>query len=282
MRIVPLIASATETVHALGLGEFQVGRSHECDFPPQVASLPVCTRPRIDIEGSSRDIDDRVRATIAQAESVYEVLRPQLDALRPTHIFTQTQCRVCAVSLDDVERAMSAEFTSQPAVVALEPNTLSDVFRDIQRIADACDAGESGRVLTAALRAQLDSLRGTGRGSRIALLEWIEPPMYAAHWMPEIVEILGAQIVTLEDDPDAIVAAPCGWGVEKAREEMQWLTLRPGWSNLRCVKERRVYIADGNRFFNRPGPRVVESGRILAEILGGGAPADRTEWDRFA
>src|SRR5260221_9821554 len=110
MRIVYLIASATEMVHALELGEFQVGRSHECDFPHEIVSLPICTRPRFDISGSAREIDQRVKSTLVNAASVYEVFEDVLERLQPTHIVTQTQCQVCAVSLSDVERALSEKF----------------------------------------------------------------------------------------------------------------------------------------------------------------------------
>ena len=107
LRIVSLIASATEIVQALGLTEQQVGRSHECDYPEQVRQLPVCTRPSFPTEGSSAEIDSLVKARVTSALSVYEVFPEVIDALQPTHIITQTQCRVCAVSLDDVERALA-------------------------------------------------------------------------------------------------------------------------------------------------------------------------------
>lgn len=267
MRLAPLIASATETVHALGLGAFQVGRSHECDYPTEVKTLPVCTKPRIDVNGSSREIDDRVKAMLAQAESVYEVFHSTLDELRPTHIFTQTQCEVCAVSLKDVEFAMSKQFRSHPTVVALEPNTLSDVFADIHRIADSCGVSERGDLLVRALSERLEEFRGAATGCRLALLEWIDPVMYAAHWMPELIAITGAELVTLEDDPDAIICAPCGWDVRKAREEMQSLEVRRDWKDLQAVRNGRVYAADGNQYFNRPGPRVVESLQIVVDLL---------------
>src|ERR1700691_2916195 len=143
MRIVSLIASATEMVHSLGLGEFQVGRSHECDYPDQIRSLPVCTAPGFDISGDSQQIDARVKATLADAVSVYQVFEDVLEQLQPTHIVTQTQCKVCAVSLDDVEKAISAKFSARPEVVALEPNSLADIRSDILRLARSC--GIEGR-----------------------------------------------------------------------------------------------------------------------------------------
>ncbi|MGH9557926.1 MAG: cobalamin-binding protein [Bryobacteraceae bacterium] len=286
MRIVSLIASATEIVHALGLGEFQVGRSHECDFPARVAGLPVCTQPRFDIHGDSREIDARVKQTLRQAESVYEVFETELDRLRPTHIVTQTQCEVCAVSLADVERALSARFATRPVVVALEPNSLADIRTDVLRLARACGVEKRGERLIENMddrMAEIAALASpTGKRPRVAMIEWQEPLMSAGNWVPELIEMLGAENLfgepgkhspwmTWEDlaaaDPDFIVCMPCGYDLKRTRAEMHWLEKRPGWNELRAVRQGRVFLADGNQYFNRPGPRLVESLQILGEIL---------------
>jgi iron complex transport system substrate-binding protein len=281
-----MIASATEIVHALGLGEFQVGRSHECDFPASVATLPVVTRPRFDVHGTSQEIDARVRETLATAGSVYEVLTELLDPLEPTHIVTQTQCQVCAVSLDDVERALSESMRSRPQVVALEPNSLADIWDDIQRVADRCGVAEGGRELIASLQDRMNQIaeraRASDRHPKVACIEWQEPLMAAGNWVPELVEMLGAvnlfgaagkhsPWMTFDElaasDPDVILVMPCGYGLAQARAEMHWLEDKPEWAGLRAVAGRDVYLLDGNQYLNRPGPRVVESLQILAEIL---------------
>ncbi|HUA86975.1 MAG TPA: cobalamin-binding protein [Bryobacteraceae bacterium] len=286
MRIVSLIASATEMVHALGLGEFQVGRSHECDYPPEVSALPVCTRPKFDVSGDSREIDARVKQTLATAFSVYDVFDEVLERLQPTHIVTQTQCEVCAVSLKDVERALGERFPSRPRVVALEPNSLADIFKDIVRLAGAAGVEERGTRLVQSMQQEMSAIaaraRAAGRHPRVAAIEWQEPLMAAGNWVPELIEMLGAKNLfgtagahspgmTWDDlaasDADAIVAMPCGYDIPRTRAEMHWLTDRAGWSDLRAVREGRVFLADGNQYLNRPGPRVVESLRILAEIL---------------
>jgi iron complex transport system substrate-binding protein len=282
MRIVSLIASATEMVHALGLGEYQVGRSHECDYPQQVARLPVCTTPRFDISGDSRQIDERVKATLADAVSVYQVFEDVLERLQPTHIVTQTQCKVCAVSLDDVERALSTRFTTRPTVVALEPNSLADIRTDIMRLARACGVEENGIRLIASMDARMREIseraRSLKRRPRVAAIEWQEPLMAAGNWVPELLEMLGAENLfgasgthspwmqwdeLVAADPEVIICMPCGYDLHRTRAEMHWLTDRPEWGGLRA----RVYIADGNQYLNRPGPRMVESLRILAEVL---------------
>lgn len=286
MRIVSLIASATEMVHALGLGELQVGRSHECDYPPGVAALPVCTQPKFDVQGDSRQIDARVKETLQSAYSVYDVFEDALARLQPTHIVTQTQCEVCAVSLKDVERALSERFPSRPRVVALEPNSLDDIFRDVRRLAQACGVEARGEALVEQMQREMSRIaeraQASGRHPRVAAIEWPEPLMAAGNWVPELIEMLGAENLfgvagghspwmNWEDlraaDPDAVICMPCGYDLERTRAEMHWLEDRPGWGELRAVRERRVFLADGNQYLNRPGPRVVDSLRILAEIL---------------
>jgi iron complex transport system substrate-binding protein len=288
VRIVSLIASATEMVHALGLGEFQVGRSHECDFPHEIASLPICTTPRFDISGDSREIDNRVKSTLASAVSVYEVFDTVLERLQPTHIVTQTQCAVCAVSLADVERALSDRYETKPQVVALEPNSLADIFADLRRLAAACGVERRGEELITSMQTRMNEISTAAktyaakRPPKVACIEWQEPLMAAGNWVPELVEMLGAVNLfgtagghspwmqwdeLTASDPDTIICMPCGYDLAKARAEMHWLTDRPEWASLRAVREGRVFVADGNQYLNRPGPRIVESLRILAEIL---------------
>src|ERR1700734_1540726 len=155
MRIVSLIASASEILASLGLTSDQVGRSHECDFPPEIIALPICTSPAFVTSGSSAEIDQRVKAQLADALSVYEVSREMLDKLQPTHVITQTQCRVCAVSLDDVERALVGWVSSRPKLIALEPNALADVWSDIRRVAASCGIPERGEEVVAQIQDEM-------------------------------------------------------------------------------------------------------------------------------
>jgi len=286
MRIISLIASATEIVHSLGLGEFQVGRSHECDYPPCVAALPVCTRPKFAVEGSSREIDWRVKTALQDAAAVYDVLEDVLERLQPTHIVTQTQCEVCAVSLTDVERALSHRYGSRPIVIALEPNALGDIWKDIARVAEACGVPERGASLLDSLQARMCEIVSqaprSGTRPRVACIEWLEPLMAAGNWVPELVGMLGAENLfggagrhspwmnwdaLAASGADAIIAMPCGFDLKRTREEMYWLTEHAGWDQLPAVRNGRVYLADGNQYLNRPGPRIVESLRILAEVI---------------
>jgi iron complex transport system substrate-binding protein len=277
-RIVSMISSATEIVHALGALPWLVGRSHECDYPEEVRALPVCTAPRFAVDGDSREIDRLVRQSMAESISVYRVFDDVLERLQPTHILTQIHCEVCAVSLRDVERSVAARLASRPQIVSLQPFSLSEVWEDIRRVARSLDIEARGADLVGRLqermRATADTTHAAGSRPRLACIEWIEPLMPTANWMPELVEMAGAQNVawrTWEDlaaaDPDIILVMPCGFDLARAVSEMHWLTGRDGWHALRAVREGRVFVADGNQYFNRPGPRLVDSLEILAGIV---------------
>lgn len=290
-RVVSLIASATEIVAALGCADQLVGRSHECDYPPSILSLPACSSPKFDIHGDSRQIDERVKATLTSAVSVYNVDAALLESLQPSVIVTQSQCEVCAVSLKDVQAAVCELVSSQPKVVALEPNSLADLWADIQRVAEALEVVDRGRELVAQSQARLEEIgrrarrcRGQRPAPRVACIEWQEPLMAAGNWVPELVELVGAENLfgtagkhspwmtweeLLAADPDVIAVMPCGFDIPRSRVEMHWLTSRPEWSGLRAVRAGRVFLTDGNQYFNRPGPRVVESAEILCELLYG-------------
>lgn len=265
-------------VHALGAFEWLVGRSHECDFPPEVRDLPVCTAPRFAVDGDSREIDRLVKQTLAASLSVYQVFDEVLERLQPTYILTQIQCEVCAVSLKDVERSVAPRLASRPRIVSLQPNSLEDVWQDIQRVADALGIGERGVRLIAGLQQRMDRIaqmaHSAAKQPRIACIEWIEPLLPVAHWMPALMTMAGGVPVewrTWEElvgaDPEVIVVMPCGWDLERAAADMHWLIRRPEWAALPAVRHGRVYLADGNQYFNRPGPRLVESMQILAEVL---------------
>lgn len=285
-RIVSLIASATEIIHALDMGTHQVGRSHECDFPESVLSLPICTAPTFPISGNSQEIDNRVKETLRKALSVYDILEEVLEQLQPTHIITQSQCEVCAVSLREVEEAVGKRLSCQPTVVSLQPDGLEDVWKDIGLVADRLGIQAKGEELVGNLKQQMDRIssqaQATSKRPRVACIEWLEPLMAAGNWMPELVEMAGAENLLgeagqhsswmswedlFQSDPDILVVLPCGFDMKRTREEMYWLTDRSEWSSLKAVKSGRVYLTDGNQYFNRPGPRLVESLQILAEII---------------
>ncbi len=285
-RVVSLLSSATEIVCGLGCESLLVGRSHECDFPAFIKSLPQCSRPRIDVTGSSLEIDRRVKSAASQGLSLYDVDAVRLRELQPDVILTQTQCEVCAVSLKDVEAAVCGLLDSTARIVSLHPNSLADLWRDIRLVARELDVIAKGELLIEQLGSRFDQLRSQTQGlkdhPRVACLEWLDPLMAAGNWVPELVEIAGG-INTLgiagqhspwmdweslvAARPEVIVTLPCGWDIAKASDELRPLTRHPAWKSLPAVQTGQVYVTDGNQYFNRPGPRLVESAEILAEMF---------------
>ncbi len=286
MRIVSLLPSATEIVCALGYADQLVGRSHECDHPAAVSDLPVCSRPRIRTDTSSAEIDRSVKSIVSRGLSVYEIDEDTLRALAPDYIVTQTQCEVCAVSERDVEVAVKEWLDDQCEIVSLNPNRLEDVWADIIRVATALGNRRNGEDVVAALRERMSKIQSRvaerEETPRVAVIEWIEPLMAGGNWMPELVEMAGGEnlfgeagkhspwmeLDQLRDaDPDVVVVSPCGFDLQRTRDEMQPLIENPTWRALGAVGKGQVYLTDGHHFFNRPGPRLVESLEILTEVL---------------
>ena len=302
-RIVSLLPSATEIVCALGAGDRLVGRSHECDFPAEVRGLPVCTSSKINSETSSAGIDREVKSLLSQALSLYEINLPLLRELQPDLILTQAQCKVCAVSLDDVQRALGDWTGVLPRVLSLAPETLDDVLADMVKVGEALGAPEQGEALVRRMSEGLKAVRNQTSGEghpSVVCIEWLEPLMAAGNWVPSLVTAAGGRNLLgrngehspwltweqlLQANPDMIVAMPCGFSLARTREEFPIITAHPEWKALRAVQSGQVYLTDGNQFFNRPGPRLVESAQILAEIIHPNCCAfghEGTGWQRLS
>lgn len=286
LRVVSLLAGATEVVARLGMLHALVGRSHECDFPRAVEMLPQLSAPLIDPDATSEEIDRAVRAQTDSGHSVYRVDAKALASLRPDVILTQTHCAVCAVSPRDIVDYLKALPEDHPvSVVSFSPHSLADLSPAVIGIADALGVAERGRALVQEMELRLKLLGSAVSGRarpRVFFVEWIEPLMGAGNWMPELVEAAGGRLVGGHEgekspwithdelaalDPDVIVAAPCGFGVERTRVEIKALDGSRTWRSLRAVREGRTFIADGTSYFNRAGPRLIDSAEILAEIL---------------
>jgi iron complex transport system substrate-binding protein len=285
-RVVSLISSATEMVCALGAQNQLVGRSHECDYPAEIRSLPACTKPLIDVDADSRAIDEQVRNSARNALSIYEVFDDVLERLQPTHILTQVQCEVCAVSLRDVEQSIASRLESRPKLVALNPCSLADIWDDFRRVGEA--VGVDAESVIAKLNRRMEAMRGDSKVT-VACIEWIEPLMAAGNWTPELIQMAGgidvfgqagvhSPWITWEElkdkNPDVIIIAPCGFDLARTKGELHWLTERPDFSQL----AGRIYLADGNQFFNRPGPRVVETLEMIAEMLADAPTRNSDRW----
>ena len=285
-RVVSLLPSATEIVAALGCAELLVGRSHECDFPPEVAGLPIVSRPRIDIHASSAEINCQVMQSARNALSVYDVDTAMLASLRPDVIVTQDLCAVCAVSLEDVEKAVCDLTGSAVDLVSCRPTKLAEIWTDIRRVARALGVTKRGNELIDRLTLAIEGIESQARliepKPNVACIEWIDPLMAAGNWVPELISRAGGTSLYGQAgkhspwlefdalamaDPDVIIISACGFDIPRSLAELPVLTGKDGWADLRAVRDSRVYVTDGHQFFNRPGPRIVETLEILAEIL---------------
>ena len=285
MRIVSLIPSGTEIVCALGYHEYLVGISHECDFPLEIRHLPVCTKPRININSSSLEIDKSVKSLLLNSLSIYAINEKVLKKLKPDVIITQSQCDVCAVSLADVELVLQKKIGLDPKIISLQPQKLSDIWEDINLIAKSLGVAKKGLSLTNQIKNNIENLKSSQNSKiepTVACVEWITPLMFAGNWVPEMVEIAGGKDLfgrtgmhsdwstydmLFKYDPEKIIFMPCGFNINKTLEEMKIITDMPNWKNLKAVKTENVFITDGNQYFNRPGPRILDSIKILIEIV---------------
>jgi iron complex transport system substrate-binding protein len=244
------------------------------------------TEPKFPVSGTSYDIDARVKAILQEGLSVYRVDAEKLEALKPDIIVTQDHCEVCAVSLKDVEALLRAWSGRRVEIVSLRPDSLADIWKDIAKVARALRLESQGERLVKQLKARMARIAkqsGAARTRpRCALIEWIDPLMAGGNWMPELVQMAGGENLfgapgqpsswldwdqIIVADPDVVLVHPCGFDMARTLQEMPLLEHRPGWRELKAVQHDRIFVADGNQYFNRPGPRIVESLEILAEIF---------------
>jgi len=301
-RIVSLLPAATEILCALDRASLLVGRSHACDYPDEILDRPACTRPRLNPTASSADIQAEVSNQLKAGKALYELDVPLLTRLRPDLIITQGQCNVCAVDVADVERA-AANLSPRPQVLSLAPRHLRDLWDNITSVGAALGDPESGRTLNKALKNRMANLiLGTAAMKKrptVACIEWLDPLMAAGNWVPEMVELAGGQPVVgkagehspwmtwpelVQVDPDVIVLIPCGFDLERTTSDSQHLGSIPEWVKLRAVQGGMVFAADGSQHFNRPGPRLVDSLEILAQIIHPGVfppPEGPKHWRRL-
>jgi iron complex transport system substrate-binding protein len=288
-RIASLLSSATEILYALGLGDRVVAISHECDFPREALDKPRATICRLDIAAPSGEIDTQVRSRLEAGLPLYEVDRNLLARLEPDLIVTQAQCDVCAVRYQDVvETVRSLPRLRDAEIVALNPASLDDILGDILRVGEAAGCPTRAAEYVASLRCRIARVRQTtqdlpeAQRPRVACIEWIEPLMLAGNWMPELLQIAGAApgIVAssgpsqyrgwrevLDYRPEVIIVMPCGFDAQRAAAEAATLTKLPGWRDLPAVRRGRVFAVDASSYFNRPGPRIVESLELLAHLV---------------
>lgn len=285
MKIVSLLPSATEILFAIGAGDDVVGVTHECDYPPQAISRPHLTSSALPSAARAADIDRHVRASLHAGSSLYHLDSELLERLQPDLIVTQELCEVCAVSYGLVDRA-ARRLASDPRIISLEPSSLEDVFANISTLGELTGHAPQAQTLVASLRERANRVmvkyRGVEPQSRVLVLEWTDPPMSGGHWTPGLVELAGAipvlgnpgrnsRVLTWDEirqaNPDDVIVAPCGFDLEKARAAVAELRENEVWRALRAVREGRVHLVDGSQYVNRPGPRLVDTIEIFADLL---------------
>jgi iron complex transport system substrate-binding protein len=285
-RIVSLLPSSTEIVCALGLTECLVGVSHECDYPQDIVDRPRLTAPKINVQADSRTIDQEVRALVQNGLGVYDIDTELLRALRPDLIVTQDQCDVCAVSYAEVLDATRQVLGEHVEVVSLHPRLLQDIWDDIRRVGAATGRTSQADALLDELFTRVKALLVEStmvqEPPRVAVIEWIEPLILAGNWLPELIQIAGGSDAlckpgehsptvtwqTISDyAPEVLAVIPCGYKLPQTLAEIPTLQRLPGWQDIPAVRQGQVYAVDGHAYFNRPGPRIVDSLEILAGLI---------------
>jgi iron complex transport system substrate-binding protein len=286
-KIVTLIPSATEIVAFLGEKEFIIGRSHECDYPKDLNKIPKLTSPKIDVDGTSGQIHKQINVILEKSLSAYKVDIKKLKKLNPDFIVTQAHCEVCAVSFSEVEFIAKEHLGKNTKIISLQPNTLNEVFDDIRRVARDLEIdNDDNNQLIKNLETRLKNIKNKTekyKKPKIACIEWIDPLMAAGNWIPEMVQISGGEDVfgkkgkdshwiefneIKKYNPDIIIFIPCGFNLKKTNDEVKnLLKSDTRWHDLKAFKNKKIFITDGNQYFNRPGPRLIESLEIFAEII---------------
>ena len=286
-KICSLLPSATEIVFALGLGDRLAAVTHECDFPPDTARLPIITRSTLDSHEphSSREIHTHITAALHGGSSIYLLDQELLHRLAPDLILTQELCDVCAVSYETVQQAVR-RLHGHATILSLEPTTLQGILDTIRQVGEATGTGARAASLARELEEQADAIEAQTRAAsgrpRVFAMEWLDPPFTAGHWVPELIRRAGGRDELAREgypstqvswrrvtdyDPEIIVLMPCGFTLDRTLEEFAHVTLPEEWSGLSAVRSGRIYAVNGSAYFNRPGPRIVMGLQILAEII---------------
>jgi iron complex transport system substrate-binding protein len=293
VRIVSLLASATEIVCALGAGEMLVGRSHECDNPEWVRQLPACSTPAFDVSVSSGEIDAEVRRRLRSGEPLYHIHGALIRELGADLLITQSHCEVCAVTPGDIERGDACPSAARQ--VALSASSLEEIFQGILRISQELGLKEKGEVVVRRERERLATVREKTQHFRrptVVMVEWANPLFAMGNWGPELVEIANGELLLGEKgkysaaipadqlrdaDPEYLIVAPCGFNLDRSLQEQTVLEQYPWWCELQAVRQGKVAFADGNLLFNRSGMTVSQTAEVIAEILHGVSFGERTE-----
>jgi iron complex transport system substrate-binding protein len=285
MRIVSLLASGTEIAVALGAENELVGISHECDYPESIRKRPVLTVSMIDSTATSKSINNEVKGRLLNSLSLYHIKTDLLAKLKPEVIITQEQCKVCAVSFVDLQEAMKPLVDVDVKIVSLNPMSLDEIYNDIVKVSIATRHFDEGKALIQQMKERVRTMQEKTKTlpkKRVLFIEWMDPIMLGGNWMPSLIEAAGGEnlltkagehsrVFTFSEivsaNPDVIVISPCGFKLPQTERELNILRTHEPWPQLNAVKADAVFIADGNEYFNRSGPRIMESMEMLAAMI---------------
>ena len=284
-RIVTLIPSATEIISFLDLSSQLVGVSHECDFPENVKNIKKLTRTDIKTKTSSYDIHLQIKKILENSLSVYKVDEKFLKELKPDVIITQDQCNICAVNLSQVKKITNNYLNKQVDIISLQPKSFENIFEDIERVAKKLEVFDDFcKNKINKLFNRIDVVRKKKKAIKnVICIEWSDPLMAAGNWIPDMIKIAGGNELcginkenshwinfkTLQNlNPEIIIFMPCGFSLLETQIDIDNLLKKNAkWKSLTAYKNKKLYLVDGNQYFNRPGPRIVDSLEILAEIF---------------
>lgn len=300
MRIASLLPSATDIVAALDLTDELIGRTHECDWPPEVYSVPILTRDELATSSmATREIHEAIENSVHSGSSIYALDSEALRASKPDLILTQELCEVCAVSYTDVAKAARL-LEADVKVLSLEPRRIEDILDHIQLVAEIAGVPERGESVISGLRRRLEIVEAAVSDRprpSAACLEWLDPLFAGGHWVPEQVERAGGReligvagehsheiewSLVVEAAPEFLVLLPCGHSIERAEQDLALLEQRPGWKDIPAVKQGEIWAVDGPAYFNRPGPRVVRGVEVLAHVFHGVGAISQNEARKLA
>lgn len=285
LRIASFLPAATEMVYALGLGDHLVGVSHECDYPPQAKERPIVVRCAMDLASLDlKQIDKAVSEMVGQGGSVYAVDEEAIRKVLPTLIITQDLCQVCAPSGNEATRALKS-LDPSPEFLWQTPHSFEDVLNDILVLGEKTGSGPKAQALVEEMRQRVQAVQAAVKERarvKVFFMEWVDPVYCGGHWVPEMMGWAGGQDsiskayvdsvrVPWEDvvryDPEVLIVSPCGFKTEDAVRQAGSLKSRPGWKDLKAVRDNRVFAVDANAYFAKPGPRLAEGVEILGHLF---------------
>lgn len=284
MRIVSLLPAATEMIFLLGLEKSLVGISKDSDFPEEVQKIPKLTHSIISNDLTSREINEKVRYYEHKGQSVFHINRNLLKKLNPSLVLTQELCPVCAPSFTDARKACKILKTSY-SLVSLEPHTVNDIFENVRTIGEYTNSQNTAKQKIKDLKKRINNIKikiRTAKRPSVLIIEWLDPLMVSGHWVPQMVELAGGRSLISKvggkskrafwsdvpfNNPDILIIAPCGFGIKRTKKEINLITKRSGFKNLKAYKNKNIYLVDGDSFLTRPGPRVIDGIEIFAEIF---------------